>query len=56
MKNKLQDKLWYEIVPMRLDSSRDQLCDLMTVQKSTFRFFLFIIEEIIEFNLDKKFT
>ncbi len=28
----MQDELWYEIVPIRLDLSRDWLYDFMTLQ------------------------
>ena len=32
MRKQLQDELQYEIVSIRLDLSRDQLCDLITLQ------------------------
>ena len=32
MRDQLQNKLWYEIISIRLDLSCDQLCDLIILQ------------------------
>ena len=34
MRSEFRDKLWYKIVLIRLDLSREQLCDLMILQLS----------------------
>ena len=34
MRGQPWDELWYEIVPIRLDQSRDWFCNLMILQRA----------------------
>ena len=57
MRGKFQDELWYEIVPIRLDPSRDWLCNLMILQLPFLldaSFNKHIIFEIIALFMEKK--